>query len=65
MPQGEFEPLYRLPLDVRSGELPVLPLSIYGAVAHSKKGGDSSQFASADSFFLYLFDKQSGECREG
>ena len=29
--QGEFEPLYRSPLDVRSGELPVLPLSIYGA----------------------------------
>lgn len=29
--QGEFEPLYRSTLDVRSGELPVLPLSIYGA----------------------------------
>jgi hypothetical protein len=28
---GDFEPLYRTPLDVRSGELPVLPLSIYGA----------------------------------
>lgn len=31
LPAGDFEPLYRLPLDVRSGELPVLPLSIYGA----------------------------------
>lgn len=28
---GDFEPIYRTPLDVRSGELPVLPLSIYGA----------------------------------
>lgn len=30
---GEFEPLYRSTLDVRGGELPVLPLSIYGAGA--------------------------------
>lgn len=29
--QGDFEPVYRSPLDVRNGELPVLPLSIYGA----------------------------------
>ncbi|EFN58901.1 hypothetical protein CHLNCDRAFT_140837 [Chlorella variabilis] len=28
---GDFEPVYRSTLDVRSGELPVLPLSIYGA----------------------------------
>lgn len=28
---GEFEPVYRLPLDIRDGELPVLPLSIRGA----------------------------------
>ena len=31
MAQGEFEPGYRLPLDIRGGERPVLPLSIYGA----------------------------------
>lgn len=30
---GDFEPVYRSPLDVRNGELPVLPLSIYGAGA--------------------------------
>ena len=33
LPAGDFEPSYRVPLDVRSGELPVLPLSIYGAGA--------------------------------
>ena len=31
LPAGDFEPQYRAALDVRSGELPVLPLSIYGA----------------------------------
>jgi len=31
LPAGDFEPVYRSPLDVRNGELPVLPLSIYGA----------------------------------
>lgn len=35
LPAGDFEPQYRLPLDVRNGELPVLPLSIYGAGACS------------------------------
>ena len=32
LPLGEFDPVYRSTLDVQSGELPVLPLSIYGAV---------------------------------
>lgn len=32
LPAGQYEPLYRLPLDVQSGELPVLPLSITGAI---------------------------------
>lgn len=36
--QGDFEPLYRSPLDVRSGELPVLPLSIYGAGGWAGQG---------------------------
>ena len=31
--RGEFEPRYRAPLELTSGELPVLPLSIYGSVA--------------------------------
>jgi hypothetical protein len=29
---GEFEPVYRLPLDIQGGELPVLPLSIRGGL---------------------------------
>ena len=33
LPLGEFDPVYRSQLDVQHGELPVLPLSIYGAVA--------------------------------
>lgn len=32
LPLGEFDPVYRSTLDVQNGELPVLPLSIYGAV---------------------------------
>jgi hypothetical protein len=32
LPLGEFDPVYRSTLDVQSGELPVLPLSIYGSV---------------------------------
>jgi hypothetical protein len=32
LPAGEFDPVYRIPLDVQQGELPVLPLSIFGAV---------------------------------
>ena len=39
LPAGEFEPLYRVPLDVRNGELPVLPLSIYGAGEQERIGG--------------------------
>ncbi len=35
LPLGEFDPVYRSTLDVQSGELPVLPLSIYGAVQSS------------------------------
>ena len=32
LPLGEFDTVYRSSLDVQSGELPVLPLSIYGSV---------------------------------
>ncbi len=33
LPAGDFDPLYRTPVDVASGELPALPLSIFGALA--------------------------------
>ena len=36
LPAGEFDLVYRSPLDPRSGELPVLPLSISGALAMAK-----------------------------
>ena len=51
---GEYEPRYRAPLDVLgSGELPVLPLSVYGAVAAARgpEGNDSD----AAAFFLFRF----------
>lgn len=61
LPAGDFEPLYRLPLDVRSGELPVLPLSIYGAVAMAhlpESEGGGSGYVSGQQWFIYKFDKQ-------
>ena len=42
LPVGEFDPVYRVPLDVRSGELPVLPLSITGAVTMAHVPGSDS-----------------------
>lgn len=58
MPAGEFQPLYRTTLNVQDGELPVLPLSVYGAVAmaHSPKSQD---FSAPSQFFFYLYDKRS------
>lgn len=60
LPMGDFEPLYRLPLDVRSGELPVLPLSINGsiAMARSSDQANSIGYVSKDQFFIHKFDKQ-------
>ncbi|GAB2277890.1 cytochrome P450 monooxygenase 37 [Dionaea muscipula] len=57
MPSGQFEPLYRTTLSVQDGELPVLPLSVYGAVAmaHSEV---SEEFSSPNQFFFYLYDKR-------
>jgi hypothetical protein len=58
---GDFEPTYRTPLDVRSGELPVLPLSIYGAVAMARLpdySGIPPGFVSGHQFVIYLFDKR-------
>lgn len=57
MPSGQFEPLYRTTLSVQDGELPVLPLSVYGAVvmAHSEV---SEEYSSPNQFFFYLYDKR-------
>ncbi|KAG6793871.1 peptidyl-prolyl cis-trans isomerase CYP37, chloroplastic isoform X1 [Populus alba] len=57
MPSGQFEPLYRTTLSVQDGELPVLPLSVYGAVAmaHSEVSED---FSAPYQFFFYLYDKR-------
>lgn len=58
LPIGQFDIVYRSPLDVRSGELPVLPLSIYGALAMSHgRDGAADGMAAADEFFIYKFDK--------
>ncbi|KAG8364975.1 hypothetical protein BUALT_Bualt18G0054400 [Buddleja alternifolia] len=57
MPSGQFEPLYKTTLSVQDGELPVLPLSVYGAVvmAHSDV---SEELSSPNQFFFYLYDKR-------
>ncbi|RZC09066.1 peptidyl-prolyl cis-trans isomerase CYP37, chloroplastic-like [Glycine soja] len=58
MPSGQFEPLYKTTLSVQDGELPVLPLSVYGALAmaHSEA---SDEYSSPYQFFFYLYDKRS------
>ncbi|XP_065862150.1 peptidyl-prolyl cis-trans isomerase CYP37, chloroplastic isoform X2 [Euphorbia lathyris] len=58
MPSGQFEPLYRTMLNVQDGELPVLPLSVYGAVAMAHSEG-SDEYSSPYQFFFYLYDKRS------
>lgn len=61
LPAGEFDLIYRSPLDPRSGELPVLPLSITGAVAmaHAQDNEATSDgYVAADQFFIMKFDKQ-------
>lgn len=57
LPSGEFQPLYRTTLSVQDGELPVLPLSVFGAVAmaHNKTSED---FSSPSQFFFYLYDRR-------
>ncbi|KAM7498742.1 hypothetical protein LguiA_023156 [Lonicera macranthoides] len=56
-PSGQFEPLYKTTLSVQDGELPVLPLSVYGAVAmaHSEV---SEEYSAPYQFFIYLYDKR-------
>ncbi|GAV75392.1 Pro_isomerase domain-containing protein, partial [Cephalotus follicularis] len=58
MPSGQFEPLSKTTLSVQDGELPVLPLSVYGvvAMAHSEV---SEEYSSPSQFFFYLYDKRS------
>ncbi|KAA8526859.1 hypothetical protein F0562_008912 [Nyssa sinensis] len=58
MPSGQFEPLYKTTLSVQDGELPVLPLSVYGAVAMAHSDV-SEEYSSPNQFFFYLYDKRS------
>ncbi|MED6126255.1 cytochrome P450 monooxygenase 37, variant 2 [Stylosanthes scabra] len=58
MPAGQFEPLYKTTLSVQDGELPVLPLSVYGAVAMAHNEV-SDEYSSPYQFFFYLYDKRS------
>ncbi|KAJ0045638.1 hypothetical protein Pint_04462 [Pistacia integerrima] len=55
-PSGQFEPLYKTTLN---GELLVLPLSVYGAVAmaHSEV---SEEYSAPYQFFFYPYDKRNG-----
>jgi len=54
--QGSFEPQWRSPLDVfGGGELPVLPLSVYGAVAAAR--GPSASESDPGAVFLYRYSK--------
>lgn len=61
LPAGSFEPVYRSKLYVREGELPTLPLSIYGSIAMAGNGDEGVGVVSATQWFMYKFDKgQSG-----
>jgi cyclophilin family peptidyl-prolyl cis-trans isomerase len=61
LPAGSFDPVYRSPLDVGGGELPVLPLSVYGAVAMARPASVPDGEVSATEFFLFLYSRaQSG-----
>lgn len=58
---GDLAPRYSEPIDVQEGELPILPLSVYGAVAMTHPAVDnaslSSSYSSSSDFFIYLHDK--------
>lgn len=58
LPAGSFEPIYRSPLEVSSGEMPALPLSVYGAVAMARPPGAPLSEVSAGEFFVFLFNRQ-------
>ena len=50
---------YRSRLEVNSGELPVLPLSIYGAVAMAHAPESLDGEVSSNAFFLHKFVRSS------
>ena len=56
---NSFEPTYRSRLEVNAGELPVLPLSIYGAVAMAHAPDSLDGEASGNAFFLHKFVRSS------
>lgn len=59
LPAGEFDPQYRIPLEVGSGELPVLPLSIYGAVAMARAPDVAGEgMLAGDEFFVFKFTRE-------
>lgn len=63
--QGEYEPRYRVPLDaLGAGEMPVLPISVYGAVAalRGDNGNDSSPAGEEDARMRRLRDASVSSC---
>lgn len=48
---------YSLIFTWKDGELPVLPLSVYGAVAMAHNV-ESEEYSSPYQFFFYLYDKR-------
>lgn len=54
--RGDFEPTYRYALDINSGEVPVLPLSIYGSVAMTRAPNDG--YSSPSEFFIFKYNRQ-------
>lgn len=47
---------------MKDGELPVLPLSVYGAVAMAHSDV-SEEYSSPNQFFLFLYDKRNVSLR--
>ena len=58
LPVGQFEPMYRMELDVQAGDVPVLPLSIFGSVALSH-AEDGTEMSSSEEAFIFKFDRAS------
>eukprot|EP00210_Caulerpa_lentillifera_P009292 g8857.t1 len=56
LPIGEFEPLYKEPIDVQNGDVPVLPFSIYGSVSLSHSI-DSEESSAVDQAFIFKFNR--------
>eukprot|EP00271_Cylindrocystis_brebissonii_P010636 TRINITY_DN26897_c0_g1_i1.p1 TRINITY_DN26897_c0_g1~~TRINITY_DN26897_c0_g1_i1.p1 ORF type:complete len:492 (+),score=95.63 TRINITY_DN26897_c0_g1_i1:168-1643(+) len=57
LPAGEIAPLYRTALDVQDGEIPVLPMSVFGSVAMSHST-EADNLSHPSQFFVYLYDKR-------